>query len=229
MLRAREGVRPERFSVHSSPMRMDRVTPEELAAMNREGLRCAAELADARVDVMSTACLVAIMAQGLSYHRQVEEDFRRVARENQSDAKVMTSAGALIHGLKAMDARRISRRAVHEAAERQGGRLHRERGHRSPGPHLLRDSGQPRSRPARPHAAPRRCQAPEHGQRRRGGLVCQRPDAVDTGCAAGAGHAGHPGHFHLDLYRAQHARSPGARSCDTRIRHAPGSRQVPCK
>lgn len=108
MLRAREGVRPERFSFHSSRMRMHRVTPEELAAMNREGLRCAAELADARVDVMSTACLVAIMAQGPGYHRQVEEEFRRVARENQSDAKVMTSAGALIHGLKAMGARRIS-------------------------------------------------------------------------------------------------------------------------
>lgn len=108
MLRAREALHPERFSFHSSRMRMHRVTAEELAAMNREGLRCAAELADARVNVMSTACLVAIMAQGLGYHRQVEEDFRRVATENQSDAKVMTSAGALIHGLKALGAKKIS-------------------------------------------------------------------------------------------------------------------------
>src|ERR1700741_1959723 len=98
MLRAREALHPERFTFHSSRMRMHRVTPEELAAMNREGLRCAAELADARVDVMSTACLVAIMAQGFGYHRQVEEDFGRIARENQSESKVMTSAGALIHG-----------------------------------------------------------------------------------------------------------------------------------
>ena len=73
MLRAREALWPERFTFHSSRMRMHRVTPEELAAMNGEGLRCAAELADARVDVMSTACLVAIMAQGLGYHRQVED------------------------------------------------------------------------------------------------------------------------------------------------------------
>ncbi|MFP3526438.1 Asp/Glu racemase, partial [Pantoea sp. SIMBA_072] len=63
MLRAREAASPdERFTFHSSRMRMHKVTKEELAAMNREGLRCAAELADARVDVMSTACLVAIMA-----------------------------------------------------------------------------------------------------------------------------------------------------------------------
>ena len=108
MLRAREALRPERFSVHSSRMRMHKVTPEELANMNKEGLRCAAELADARVDVMSTACLVAIMSQGLGYHRQVESDFRRIASENGSDAKVMTSAGALIHGLKALGAKKIS-------------------------------------------------------------------------------------------------------------------------
>ena len=51
MLRAREAIRPERFTFHSSRMRMHKVTKEELVAMNKEGLRCAAELADARVDV----------------------------------------------------------------------------------------------------------------------------------------------------------------------------------
>lgn len=108
MLRAREALYPERFTFHSSRMRMHRVTPEELANMNTEGLRCAAELADARVDIMSTACLVAIMAQGFGYHRQVETDFRRIALENGSDAKVMTSAGALIEGLHKLKAKKIS-------------------------------------------------------------------------------------------------------------------------
>ena len=108
MLRAREAILPERFTFHSSRMRMHRVVKEELEAMNREGLRCAAELADARVDVMSTACLVAIMAMGTGYHRQVEEDLRRVARENHCEAPVMTSAGALVAGLKTMGARRIA-------------------------------------------------------------------------------------------------------------------------
>jgi maleate isomerase len=108
MLRAREAIRPERFTFHSSRMRMHKVTKEELAAMNREGLRCAAELADARVDVMSTACLVAIMAMGPGYHRQVERELAQVARDNGSDAKVMTSAGALVEGLKLLRAKRIS-------------------------------------------------------------------------------------------------------------------------
>lgn len=108
MLRAREAVRPERFTFHSSRMRMHKVVKEELEAMNREGLRCAAELADARVDVMSTACLVAIMAMGPGYHRQTESELAEVARANGCSAPVMTSAGALIEGLQELGARRIS-------------------------------------------------------------------------------------------------------------------------
>ena len=34
MLRAREEIRPERFTFHSSRMRMQKVTPEELTAMD---------------------------------------------------------------------------------------------------------------------------------------------------------------------------------------------------
>ena len=51
MLHARGRIAPEQFTFHSSRMRMARVTPEELAKMNKEGIRCAAELSDARVDV----------------------------------------------------------------------------------------------------------------------------------------------------------------------------------
>jgi len=108
MLRAREAIRPERFTFHSSRMRMHKVTKEELAAMNKEGIRCAAELADARVDVTSTACLVAIMAMGPGYHRETERELLEAARANHCLAPVMTSAGALVEGLKILGARRIS-------------------------------------------------------------------------------------------------------------------------
>ena len=108
MLRAREAIRPERFTFHSSRMRMHKVTKEELVAMNKEGIRCAAELADARVDVMSTACLVAIMAMGPGYHRETERELLEAARANHCLAPVMTSAGALVEGLKILGARRVS-------------------------------------------------------------------------------------------------------------------------
>ncbi|OZI72366.1 Asp/Glu racemase [Bordetella genomosp. 12] len=108
ILRRREQDHPERFTFHSARMRMHKVTPEELQAMNAQGVRCAAELADARVDVMSTACLVAIMAQGPGYHRQVEQDFAAVVAANAAQSRVMTSAGALIHGLRKLGAKKIS-------------------------------------------------------------------------------------------------------------------------
>jgi len=108
VLRERERLYPERFSFHSSRMRMHRVTAVELAKMNLEGERCVAELADARVDVMSTACLVAHMAMGPGYHRRAEADMAERVRAGGSEAAVMTSAGALLEGLSILKARKIS-------------------------------------------------------------------------------------------------------------------------
>jgi len=108
ILHARERLYPERFTFHSSRMRMHRVTTEELARMNVEGERCAAELADARVDVMSTACLVALMAMGPGYHLRAEAAMAEQVRAGGSEAAVMTSAGALLEGLSILKARKIS-------------------------------------------------------------------------------------------------------------------------
>lgn len=108
MLLARQNIRPERFTFHSSRMRMKTVSRDELAAMDGESDRCAAELSDARVDVLGYACLVAIMAMGLGYHRQSEVRLRGRAQENGADIPVVTSAGALINGLKVLKARRIA-------------------------------------------------------------------------------------------------------------------------
>ena len=64
LLMARQAVRPERFTFHSSRMRMKNVTKEELEAMDADSDRCALELSDAKVDVLGYACLVAIMSMG---------------------------------------------------------------------------------------------------------------------------------------------------------------------
>lgn len=108
MLLARQTIRPERFTFHSSRMRMKKVQKEELAAMDRESDRCAVELSDARVDVLGYACLVAIMAMGLGYHRESEKRLRLRTSENNSEAPVVTSAGALVDALKTMQAKRIA-------------------------------------------------------------------------------------------------------------------------
>ncbi len=108
MLRAREAVLPERFSFHSSRMRMKKVTKEELAAMDKDSDRCALELSDADVDVMGYACLVAIMSMGKGYHRESQKRLHQVTVDNGHPAPVVSSAGALVDGLHLMGAKRIS-------------------------------------------------------------------------------------------------------------------------
>lgn len=108
MLRAREAIAPERFTFHSSRMRMKEVTKEQLAAMDRDSDRCALELSDARMDVMGYACLVAIMSMGKGYHRVSQERLHQVTADNGAPTPVVTSAGALIHGLQTMGAKKIS-------------------------------------------------------------------------------------------------------------------------
>jgi maleate isomerase len=107
MLWARQGIRPERFTFHSSRMRMKKVVKEELEAMDRDSDRCALELSDARVDVLGYACLVAIMSMGRGYHRQSEQRLHQRTLDNGAEAPVVTSAGALVEGLQALGARRI--------------------------------------------------------------------------------------------------------------------------
>jgi maleate isomerase len=107
MLQARQAIRPERFTFHSSRMRMKNVVKEELAAMDAESDRCAVELSDARVDVLGYACLVAIMAMGHGYHRVSQERLSAHTAANGGSAPVITSAGALVDGLKVIGARRV--------------------------------------------------------------------------------------------------------------------------
>ncbi|MEP7246949.1 MAG: Asp/Glu racemase [Gammaproteobacteria bacterium] len=108
MLRAREAVASERFTFHSSRMRMKRVVKEELEAMDRDSDRCALELSDARVDVLGYACLVAIMSMGKGYHRISQQRLAGVTQQNGAAAPVVNSAGALIEALHTMGMKRIS-------------------------------------------------------------------------------------------------------------------------
>ncbi|MDW7589388.1 Asp/Glu racemase [Providencia manganoxydans] len=108
ILRAREALFPERFTFHSSRMRMKKVTKEELEKMDADSDRCAIELSDAAVDVLGYACLVAIMSMGKGYHRVSEKRLHQRTIDNGHMAPVVTSAGALVDGLHAVGAKRVS-------------------------------------------------------------------------------------------------------------------------
>jgi maleate isomerase len=104
MFRAREAFESERFTFHSSRMRMTQVTKEQLVAMDEDSTRCAVELADARVDVMGYACLVAIMSRGAGYHKISQDKLEGVVEKQGAPIPVVTSAGALVEGLRTLGA-----------------------------------------------------------------------------------------------------------------------------
>ena len=108
LLKAREAILPERFTFHSSRMRMKSVVKEELEAMDADSVRCATELSDAAVEVQAYACLVAIMSMGLGYHRASREKLEKAAADNGCPTPVLNSAGALIDGLKDMGIKKVS-------------------------------------------------------------------------------------------------------------------------
>lgn len=97
-----------KFSFHSSRMRMAKVSPEQLAAMNAQRERCILELGDASPNVILYACLVALMSVGPGEHQRVESLVAEQLATGGSDTKVRSSAGALIEGLRALSAQRIA-------------------------------------------------------------------------------------------------------------------------
>ena len=76
--------------------------------MNEQTGRAAAELADADVDVLGYACLVAIMSMGKGYHCVSQRRLHEVTVAEGHPAPVVTSAGALVDSLKTLGAKRIA-------------------------------------------------------------------------------------------------------------------------
>lgn len=96
------------FSFHSSRMRMAKVSPAALAAMNAQRERCILELGDLDPDVILYACLVALMSVGPGEHQRVEGLVAEQLATGGSEAKIRSSAGVLIEGLRALGAHRIA-------------------------------------------------------------------------------------------------------------------------
>jgi maleate isomerase len=108
LLRAHEAANGTRFTFHGARMRMKKVTAEALLAMDKEAATCAAYLADAQLDVMGYACLVAVMVQGPRAHEAVGERLRAATKEAGYESPIVTSAGALVDEIKAAGYARVS-------------------------------------------------------------------------------------------------------------------------
>jgi maleate isomerase len=102
------GRRPERFTFHSARASMAQVTPEELDRMVRASDVAAQSVADAPVEVIAYACLVAVMARGPGAHGDVQAGLERALLEAPRQPPLVTSAGALVDALQALEAERVA-------------------------------------------------------------------------------------------------------------------------
>lgn len=99
----------ESFTFHSSRAVLHSVDPESLADMVAQGDRCANELADADVDAIVYACLIAVVAEGAGAHEEAERRLAEIARARRGRAvPVVSSAGALVRTLNRLGTRRVA-------------------------------------------------------------------------------------------------------------------------
>lgn len=97
-----------RYTFHTARARMKNVNTAELLAMVDKAADCAAAVADADVDVIAYACLVAVMAQGPNAHTESESVITSAAAATGHPAAVTSSAGALVRTLNQLGAQRIA-------------------------------------------------------------------------------------------------------------------------
>lgn len=110
MLRRRAAESGETFTFHSSRAVLHSVDAGSLHRMVGQVDRCASELADARVDAIVYACLIALMAQGSGAHESAERQLGEVARRTGGgyDPVVSSSAGALVRSLESHGLRKVA-------------------------------------------------------------------------------------------------------------------------
>ena len=76
--------------------------------MDDQSKDCATLLSDANCDVLAYACFVGIMAQESGYHEESESALHGRTVENDADAPVVTSAGALVRALNRFEAGQVT-------------------------------------------------------------------------------------------------------------------------
>jgi len=108
LLSRHPGLAGRGVTFHSSRATLHRVDPESLRRMVSESDRCARELADARLDAVAYACLIAIMASGPGAHEAEEQRLAAALAAGGSSVPVTSSAGALVRALQRLGATRVA-------------------------------------------------------------------------------------------------------------------------
>ncbi len=94
---------PEGITIHAARMRNSRADVADGLKLLGHVERAADELGSARMDVIAFACTTSSFVQGVDGERRLRELIERVGR-----ARPVTTSGAVVAALRAVEARRIS-------------------------------------------------------------------------------------------------------------------------
>lgn len=108
LFRRQSAATGHQYTFHSARAALRNVNREELLAMVGKAAVCAEAVADADVDVIAYACLVAVMAQGPSAHLHSEKVIAEAAAATGHLAHVTSSAGALVRSLQDLGASKVA-------------------------------------------------------------------------------------------------------------------------
>lgn len=96
------------ITYHSARVGLKNVSREELKQMNLSAVGAAESLADASVDIILYACLVAVMVEGKGAHNISEKALREGASSEEKEIPVVTSAGALVQTLRDINVQKVA-------------------------------------------------------------------------------------------------------------------------
>jgi maleate isomerase len=108
LFRWRTAATGDLFTWHSARVPMAQVTAEELDRMVEASDLAAVSLGDSPVEVIAYACLVAVMCRGPGAAAEVEERLGDAVSRGPRRPPVVSSAGALIDGLRSLGATRVA-------------------------------------------------------------------------------------------------------------------------
>ncbi len=97
------GMAPRGVTVHTARMLLRAVTPEGLEEMAGEAARAARLLKTAGVDLLAYGCTSGSLIKGVEWEKSL-----RIRIEEAAGVPAVTTAGAVVEGLRALGAKRVS-------------------------------------------------------------------------------------------------------------------------
>ena len=94
---------PAHFTLHTARMRLRNVTVRELSSMEKQAVKAAHELSDAKISAVSYGCTSGSLFRGVGQDRRIETKLGKIV-----NAPCVSTAGAVIDSLRELRAHKVA-------------------------------------------------------------------------------------------------------------------------